>query len=361
MAAPFLPSYIRRVNCQPTHPPHAMVKLSVIIPTYNRSHLVVDAIDSVLSQRTSHKIEIVVIDDGSKDDTREVLRKYHDTIQYRYQPNRGMNAARNYGLREASGEYISFLDSDDAWLPFKAELQIAVMDRIRDTGFAFSNFFAWRNGARIADGLGAWMVPGASLDNHVTQVITSKELGISPDVALCAVKRCEIYRLSLYQPVVLPSTSMVRREVFAALGPLAEDNWMCGDWEYFARASKRFGAVFIDTETALNRSHDDAVRLMRRALTERTKQRLQSIERTWRADPEFGGAFEREIDRVETQEWTTLFKQTCVEGPLTDARHHLEQIERLTGSIPNQLRLWWLLAHVPGSRAAARRLRAWMH
>jgi hypothetical protein len=337
-----------------------MTKLSVIIPTYNRSKLIADAIDSVIGQRTGHRIEIIVVDDGSEDDTRNVVRKYKGRVQYLCQPNRGMNAARNYGVREATGEYIAFLDSDDAWLPLKAEMQISVMDQVHDAGFAFSNFFAWRNGARFPDGLGAWMVPGSGLDEHVTAVLTSAELGICPELEPFAIKRCEIYRLSLYQPVVLPSTSVVRRHVFAALGPLDEDNWMCGDWEFFARASKQFGAVFVDQETTLNRSHDDAVRLMRRALTERTKQRLASIARTWRADTEFLAAYKSEVDRVETREWKTLFKRTCQEGNLAEAGRYLGEIARLTGSNPYDLRLLWWLFHVPGSRTAAARLRAWL-
>jgi hypothetical protein len=330
-----------------------MAKLSVIIPTYNRSRLVVDAIDSVIAQRTDHALEIIVVDDGSQDDTREVLRKYAGRIEYRHQPNRGMNAARNYGVRKASGEYVAFLDSDDAWLPFKADMQIAVMDRLPNVGFAFSNFYAWRNGLRSPNGLAAWMVPGASFEEHVTQRFSSVALDVG-ELEPFSVACCEIYRLSLYQPVVLPSTSIVRRQVFDEIGLLAEDNWMCGDWEFFARASKKFGAAYIDKETALNRSHDDPVRLMRRALKERTKQRIESIRRTWRSDEPFMSEFGTEVDRVESQEWRTLFKCACYDGDVAAAREHMRQLRRLSGTISFELRaLWWLMQTAPTRLALA--------
>lgn len=335
-----------------------MSKLSVIIPTYNRSRLVTEAIDSVLSQRCDHAIEVIVVDDGSADDTRAVLESYGDRIRYRHQPNQGMNAARNHGVRLATGDYVAFLDSDDAWLPFKAALQIAVLERLPHVGFAFSNFYTWRGSDRIADGLGKWMVAGTPMIQHCTNVLSSDAIGIGEEAEPFRIGLCEIYRLSLDQPVVLPSTSILRREVVEAMGPLPEDNWMCGDWEYFARASKRFGAAYIEKETALNRSHDDAVRLMRRDLTDRTRQRIESIERIWKADGEFLSRHRDDVVRAEVREWATLFRTACHAGDWKQARAHLERIGTLAGHVPWELRLRWWAARTPGVRtviATARR------
>lgn len=90
--------------------------VSVIIPTYNRANIVTDAIESVLNQ-TYKNIEIIVVDDGSIDNTKEILRHYENRIKYIYKLNAGASSARNAGVREAKGEYIAFLDSDDLWHP----------------------------------------------------------------------------------------------------------------------------------------------------------------------------------------------------------------------------------------------------
>jgi len=97
--------------------------ISVIIPTYNRDEFVTKAVDSVLSQSyTSY--ELIVVDDGSTDNTREVLKPYMDRISYIYQENAGVSAARNAGIMAASGRWIAFLDSDDTWMPDKLARQI---------------------------------------------------------------------------------------------------------------------------------------------------------------------------------------------------------------------------------------------
>ncbi len=101
-----------------------MSMVSVIIPTYNRREFITIALNSVVAQ-TFQDYEIVVIDDGSTDGTREVLAPYQHVVRYFYQENRGIAAARNRGIREAQGEYLAFLDSDDYWLPSKLERQIA--------------------------------------------------------------------------------------------------------------------------------------------------------------------------------------------------------------------------------------------
>ncbi len=114
-----------------------MPKVSVIIPTYNRERLISRALDSVLKQ-TFTDYEIIVVDDGSTDYTKDVLKKYEGRIRYFYQANSGISGARNRGLAEAKGEYIAFLDSDDAWLPEKLAMQVAILDRDPTVGIVYS-------------------------------------------------------------------------------------------------------------------------------------------------------------------------------------------------------------------------------
>ena len=116
--------------------------VSVVIPTYNRGPLVLEAVESVLAQ-TVPPLEIIVVDDGSTDDTRERLRPYLTRIVYRYQENQGVSAARNHGIREARGEFIAFLDSDDVWHPRKLELQLQVFEERPDLGLLGAGAMDW--------------------------------------------------------------------------------------------------------------------------------------------------------------------------------------------------------------------------
>lgn len=100
-----------------------MPKISVIIPTYNRASCIAKAIDSALNQ-TYKNIEILVVDDGSTDNTPVVLKDYMNKIRYFYKDNGGVSSARNFGIRNATGDYISFLDSDDLWEQEKIDIQL---------------------------------------------------------------------------------------------------------------------------------------------------------------------------------------------------------------------------------------------
>jgi glycosyltransferase involved in cell wall biosynthesis len=102
--------------------------VSVIIPTFNRAGVVTRAIDSALGQ-TYRPVEVVVVDDGSTDETPEVLKSYGDAIIPVVQDNAGPSAARNRGIRESSGDLIAFLDSDDIWLAAKLERQVDLLQR----------------------------------------------------------------------------------------------------------------------------------------------------------------------------------------------------------------------------------------
>ena len=100
--------------------------ISVIVPTYNRGHLLERALRSVLTQ-THQQLELIIVDDGSVDNTADVVSTYDADSRVRYirhQDNLGSSVARNTGIRHAQGEYIAFLDSDDEWLPTKLEKQM---------------------------------------------------------------------------------------------------------------------------------------------------------------------------------------------------------------------------------------------
>jgi glycosyltransferase involved in cell wall biosynthesis len=126
--------------------------ISVIIPTYNRAERLPDTLHSILAQ-TYPDIEIIVVDDGSTDNTRDVVAatraRYGTDLVYEYKPNGGCASARNRGIAIASGDYVAFLDSDDQWLPESLE---RLAGRLEQTGtdFVYSPYaFVWRNRREI--------------------------------------------------------------------------------------------------------------------------------------------------------------------------------------------------------------------
>ncbi len=118
------------------------VTVSVVIPTYNSAHLVTDAIKSVLAQ-TVLPLEIIVVDDGSKDDTRQRLLAYGERVRYLFQENQGVSTARNRGIAQAKGEWVAFLDADDVWHPRKLQLQLAALANTPHLGVLGTDLFNW--------------------------------------------------------------------------------------------------------------------------------------------------------------------------------------------------------------------------
>ena len=126
-----------------------MPKVSVIIPTFNREKYVTKAIESVLNQ-TFRDFEIIVVDDGSSDDTPKAVQPYMDRIRYIRQENSGVSAARNAGILKATGEWISFLDSDDEWMNHYLSLQMAQAEQYPQAVAHIANsVFVFLDGRRI--------------------------------------------------------------------------------------------------------------------------------------------------------------------------------------------------------------------
>jgi glycosyltransferase involved in cell wall biosynthesis len=113
--------------------------VSVILPTHNCRDYICEAIDSVLRQ-SYNNTEVIVIDDGSTDDTKRLLERYGERINYYYQEQQGVSAARNFGLKQARGLLVAFQDADDRWLPNKLEAQVHALQRFPDAKLVFSDY-----------------------------------------------------------------------------------------------------------------------------------------------------------------------------------------------------------------------------
>jgi glycosyltransferase involved in cell wall biosynthesis len=142
-----------------------MPTVSIVIPTYNRADYLLEAIKSVFNQ-TFNDYEIIIVDDGSTDNTRETLQPFIDNgqVQYIYQENSNKSAARNNGISKSSGKYIAFLDSDDIFLPLKLEKQAAFLDQNPDIGFVHSWYSKFNDagdhlGTRDTSRYSGWVYP----------------------------------------------------------------------------------------------------------------------------------------------------------------------------------------------------------
>lgn len=125
---------------------HANPLVSVVIPTYNAAQYIAEAVDSALNQ-TYRRLEVIIVDDGSVDNTRELLaQRYGEKIRYIWQSNAGVAAARNTGIRAAQGQYVAFLDADDVFHPRRLELQVPIAEvdpRLGIVASRYTNVSEW--------------------------------------------------------------------------------------------------------------------------------------------------------------------------------------------------------------------------
>ncbi|MCO7175207.1 glycosyltransferase family 2 protein [Sporolactobacillus kofuensis] len=115
-------------------------KISIIIPTYNREAFIAEAIDRVLAQEYKN-FELIIVDDGSTDHTKEIVHQYGGKVRYLYQPNLGPSASRNLGIQHAKGKYIAFCDSDDLFLPQKLAKQMDYIRKHPNTPFLYTWYY----------------------------------------------------------------------------------------------------------------------------------------------------------------------------------------------------------------------------
>jgi len=179
--------------------------VSVIIPTHNYGDFVATAIESVFAQ-TYQRIELIVVDDGSTDDTRQVVERYGTRVTYVFQPQRGAAAARNTGIVRSTGSYLAFLDADDMWLPRKLERQVALLEAMPQVGLAYA-WYALTDevGTPLPQRFETWAPDGDLLE--------SLPLSLAP-----------------YTP-----TWLIRRACIDHVGPFDTSFAISEDWEFCLR------------------------------------------------------------------------------------------------------------------------------
>jgi len=191
-----------------------MPEVSVIIPTFNRAAWIANAVDSVLKQ-TIRDVELIVVDDGSTDDTLEVLERFGSRVKIVAQSNRGVSSARNAGIRFASGKYICFLDSDDLWKPRKLEIQLAAMNRHSEYKISYTDEVWIRNGR--------WANPGKRHRKYSGWIFPHL-------LPLC---------------LISPSSVMIERSVLDDVGLFDESLPAGEDYDLWLRIGSRYPILFI--------------------------------------------------------------------------------------------------------------------
>jgi glycosyltransferase involved in cell wall biosynthesis len=201
--------------------------ISVIIPTYNRGWIIKEAIDSVMAQNY-RDFELIIVDDGSTDNTSDILNSYHGDILVFRQENRGVSAARNRGIVEASGRFIAFLDSDDLWLPQKLFRQVEFFNKNPDAKICQTEETWIRNGVRV---------------NPKRKHKKPCGMIFEPSLALC---------------LISPSAVMIRRSLFEKVGGFDETLPACEDYDLWLRISCRYPVYLIETPLIIKRGgHND--------------------------------------------------------------------------------------------------------
>ena len=201
--------------------------ISVVIPTYNRVTFLKDAIDSVLAQ-TFLDFELIVVDDGSTDDTPKLLSSYNNKVRVITQTNQGPSAARNRGIETAKGEWIAFLDSDDVWKPDKLKKQVQFIT-----------------------------------DNPDTKICQTEEVWIRSGKRVNPKKKHEMHSGWIYEKclplcIVSPSSVMIHQDVFERIGLFDETMLACEDYDLWLRVTPHYPVFLVREQLIVKQGgHDD--------------------------------------------------------------------------------------------------------
>jgi glycosyltransferase involved in cell wall biosynthesis len=212
--------------------------VSVVIPAYNCARFIGDALDSVVDQNYP-ALEVLVVDDGSTDETCDVVARYGSAVTLIKQRNAGAAVARNEGMRRARGKYVALLDADDLWLPGKLRLQVDYLERHEDVAMSCTRWHL--------------LHPDAAGRYHIERAVALESVSVDPKCAGW------IYCELLLDCGVWTSTVVMRRELGERIGGFDAELRRGQDYDYWLRASRVTRIDRLDAPLALYRmqvAHD---------------------------------------------------------------------------------------------------------
>jgi hypothetical protein len=319
----------------------ANLGVSVIIPTYNRAHLIGRAIKSALAA-IGPDDEIIVTDDASTDNTEEVVAQFGNRVRYVKLPHGGAGPTRNQGVKRATQPLVAFLDSDDEWESDKIAMQRAFMERRPDVLFCFSTFRSQLDsGEQCSDFLRFWHRDPRSWDEILGPGVKFSELAALPaGRADFSVYVGDLYLAEMESNYVATTTLMVRREAAGSALWFAEDQRISEDKECFARLAQAGPAAYFHCDLSTQWGHDGP-RLTDGSTCDVSTARLILLDRIWGKDPDFMARHGQRVLNAKRAAHLDRARWYLVRGRNREARTDLRQ----AGSSPLAFRL---LAALPG-------------
>lgn len=282
-----------------------MPLVSVVIATYNQDRFIATAVECALAQ-TLHDVEIIVVDDGSHDDTRVVLARYGTAIRTIFQANAGQAVARNRGVAESRGEFIAFLDGDDVWLPEKLEQQIDALRHSPGASFCACGFYV------VDEALRPLRLHEPASPDRLLDDLLLKGNRVGP-----------------------PTTVMIRRELFERLGGFDPVLSYCCDWDLWVRLARVAPFCAVKEPLAGWRVHGSNLTRHIPALERDSNQLLEKA----LADPGTPAGVRARSGQVRGHNWIVLA------GSYLQAHHYPDGLRCLGNALrAAPLRTVWTLA-----------------
>jgi glycosyltransferase involved in cell wall biosynthesis len=316
--------------------------VSVIIPTYNRAALVGRAVDSALAA-TREGDEVIVVDDGSADETQARLEAYGDRIRYVRSHHVGVAAVRNLAVRESRLPLVALLDSDDEWMPDKLQVQRTVMEQRPDVVLCFTDFgHRARTGQEFHRHSLVWHRDARSWDEILAPGAPYSQFGpLPPGRPDFSVHIGDLYLNQMLADYVCTSTVVVRRGLAGDALFFYEDLRRFDDWACFGRLCGIGPVAYLDCETQWNCDH--ASPRVNRADDESycEGERLTILQRVWGSDRDFLARHGDSYRNVVARHRRARAKAFLAEGRTREARSELRVLDSASPAD-------WTLACLPG-------------
>ncbi len=322
--------------------------VSVVIPTYNREAVVGRAVACSLRE-SSEADEVIVVDDGSTDQTEVALAPYRDRIRYVQISHGGAGKARNHGVGIARNPLVAFLDSDDEWMAGKLYLQRNLMQARPEVLFCFSDFAVRdKAGREHRHYLARWHREALRWKNILGPGVPFSSIAALPHgFNDFFVHVGDLYPRQLTGPHVLTSTVVVNREVAGDALWFAEDLPTYEDWECFGRLARAGAAAYLDCETAWQCAHAGPRLTDADALQEATA-RIAMLQRVWGADPVFLASYRDRFESILQEERLRRTRELLGRGRTREAHQELRLMTngplhyRVLASLPGPMTCWLL-------------------